>query len=368
MELTGVKTVVYDSTQHYRPMLKIWVTIALSDPSAFHLLLSHAALFRSSGKMFSKPYDDVEENDEAVKHYTLSLRSVSSRLHDAADGVSEGLIGSIVGFACHDVQVCNFERWRVHMQGVKRIVKLRGGMQTLKYSYPLRLIDVNGCLSSDMLPHFPFPSDLVDINHDGPYQMTLDSQPLAELSKYDGLADLTSALTSVAKMAKFIHERGHAPSFWKDEPLFCRVFLPVAHEVLSVPRLYAHEEGEDPQALALREPLRLACLAYLSLAKRRFSIPPDGMVHRKDKIFEFVSMNKVDWTSHHVLGLWVTAISALVCSGIHWPWHAQELHNLMNALSLRSWSEAAALIKDIAWVDEIAPDEGMLLEKQMQSI
>jgi hypothetical protein len=43
------------------------------------------------------------ENTESMALYTMSLRSVNKRLQDPVDGISEGVIGTVLGLVCHDV-------------------------------------------------------------------------------------------------------------------------------------------------------------------------------------------------------------------------------------------------------------------------
>jgi hypothetical protein len=79
-------------------MADIWLTAGMSDVSAFHLTLANAAL------LFGKETGSKEvETTEAMKYYTTSLQSLSNRLHDPVDGISEGVITTVLGFVCHDV-------------------------------------------------------------------------------------------------------------------------------------------------------------------------------------------------------------------------------------------------------------------------
>jgi hypothetical protein len=86
-----------DAGKHYHPLFQIWISVALEDRSAFHMLLSNAAntLVERSG------LGGLEE----TRYYTLSLSSVNERMNDPQQRVSEGLIGAILGLACLDVSL-----------------------------------------------------------------------------------------------------------------------------------------------------------------------------------------------------------------------------------------------------------------------
>jgi hypothetical protein len=60
--------------------------------------MANAALFFGA-----ETGDQDAETAESVKYYTMSLHSVTRRLQDPVDGVSEGVMGTVLGFACHDV-------------------------------------------------------------------------------------------------------------------------------------------------------------------------------------------------------------------------------------------------------------------------
>lgn len=77
----------------------VWISVAMSDKGAFHLGLANAALEIAR----NGDYCDPVENPEAMKYYTKALALVNSRLVDPTLATSEGIIGAIVGFCCHDV-------------------------------------------------------------------------------------------------------------------------------------------------------------------------------------------------------------------------------------------------------------------------
>jgi hypothetical protein len=70
----------------------------MADESAFYLTMANAAV------LFGRETGSREaQTNEAMKYYTKSLQSVSKRLQDPVDSVSEGVLGTVLGFVCHDV-------------------------------------------------------------------------------------------------------------------------------------------------------------------------------------------------------------------------------------------------------------------------
>jgi hypothetical protein len=87
-----------------KPLGPIWFTIGMIDKSAFQLTLGNAAYcFNKETGLYQGELFDRGETAESMSFYTMAMESVKRRLRDPIDGVSEGVIGSVLGFACHDV-------------------------------------------------------------------------------------------------------------------------------------------------------------------------------------------------------------------------------------------------------------------------
>jgi len=81
------------------PMRATWASIAMSDSSAFHITLAHASI------LLAQEHNQLNiETTELMQHYTATLHAVSKRLQDPVDSISDGVIGTILGFACLDVR------------------------------------------------------------------------------------------------------------------------------------------------------------------------------------------------------------------------------------------------------------------------
>jgi len=74
--------------------------MAIADRSAFYLCLANGALFYHQMTQGSGlEYSDSEESAGYFGHCTSQL---AQRLGDEDDGVSEGVITTVIGFLCHD--------------------------------------------------------------------------------------------------------------------------------------------------------------------------------------------------------------------------------------------------------------------------
>jgi len=86
----------------YRPFRIQWFEMAVVDSSAFYLSLANAALFLSRvNQQGGLEYSDCIES---ANYYSECLNQVTKRLASRTEGISQGVITTILGFLCHDVR------------------------------------------------------------------------------------------------------------------------------------------------------------------------------------------------------------------------------------------------------------------------
>jgi hypothetical protein len=151
MNADGAYLVLHFERLHSRPVRLLWVSLAMADRDSFSITLAHAS------NLIAQARDQgYAETRESLKYYTSAVQAVSKRLQISTDSTSDGVIGTILGFACLDVspqltrvffdtnqiQITyrNWQRWNAHMNGVQKIVQLRGGAGLLQTSYELQMI------------------------------------------------------------------------------------------------------------------------------------------------------------------------------------------------------------------------------------
>lgn len=89
-----------------RPLGPIWFAVGMIDKSPFQLMLGNAAYcFHKETGLYRGEVFDRGETEESMGFYTQAMESVRRRLRDPVDGVGEGVIGTVLGFACHDACV-----------------------------------------------------------------------------------------------------------------------------------------------------------------------------------------------------------------------------------------------------------------------
>jgi len=93
--------IVFDDRYHNTPPFRdAWMPVGMASDSAFYQVLSNAALniaaLRANGT--------APETKEAMMHHTKAVSLVARKVSHVNTATSDGVIGSIIGFACYSVK------------------------------------------------------------------------------------------------------------------------------------------------------------------------------------------------------------------------------------------------------------------------
>ncbi|OCL03553.1 hypothetical protein AOQ84DRAFT_442662 [Glonium stellatum] len=137
-----VRTIFRATGANQRALRDAWYPVGLSDMAAFHIVLSNSAAhlhIMRNGLNFTR--EDIED----TAHQALAIRSVNERLTDPK-------YRYIVGA---------FNKWNIHMNGLREIIKLRGGVSNImneELRLTLSWAELCGAYSQDIKPQFSLPS------------------------------------------------------------------------------------------------------------------------------------------------------------------------------------------------------------------
>ncbi|KAL4740887.1 hypothetical protein BDV11DRAFT_213783 [Aspergillus similis] len=131
-----------------------WFPLVMTEPSLFLVIVLLAA----------SNYASVQTEPTDLKLHLLGLRceavqAVNKSLEFHSYFVSDALIGAIAKMASYEAMYGNPENYAVHMQGLRRAVELRGGLDALGLGGLLRRIvvwiDRNGAFLNGSTLYFP---------------------------------------------------------------------------------------------------------------------------------------------------------------------------------------------------------------------
>jgi len=113
-----------------------WFYMALLEPSSYYLCLANAALVMDQ-QVTRRTTLEYTDSVESTKYYSKCLTQLNKQLASSVHTISEGAITTVLGFVCHSSSIGNWNLCEMHMQGLARIIRLRGGFQGLNGFLPL---------------------------------------------------------------------------------------------------------------------------------------------------------------------------------------------------------------------------------------
>lgn len=83
------------------PFRDSWLALSLEDLGSFQEVLSNLA------SHVAKLVDRTVYQEQAAKHHAAAVRSVNTRLSDPVERISDGVVQSVITFACFSVGLHN---------------------------------------------------------------------------------------------------------------------------------------------------------------------------------------------------------------------------------------------------------------------
>jgi hypothetical protein len=124
--------------------------MSLSDPALFYEILSHIS------RDITASFPGYSKEKQAFALHSQALQSVNKRLSDPVESVSDGIIATILGFACFSVSCLlsfrdcyanemqhsdrDWASYDMHIEGLRTIITLKGGVHAIDHNRILRLL------------------------------------------------------------------------------------------------------------------------------------------------------------------------------------------------------------------------------------
>lgn len=161
MEMLFLIDHVYTWSDPYlRPFKDTWFPISLSDSAFFNEILSHV-----SSHVFTlrNGFQNRDDCPQSIALHSLAINSIRTRLLDPVLGISDGVIGTVLAFACFSHRTNDWAEYDMHMGALYQIIEARGGVSYLSPNPVLRhllsSVDLAGtCFLEKPRPLFPLPT------------------------------------------------------------------------------------------------------------------------------------------------------------------------------------------------------------------
>ncbi|KAF2093578.1 hypothetical protein NA57DRAFT_81079 [Rhizodiscina lignyota] len=348
---------------------RFWFPLAYSDSEFFrNMLLGTAMTDAARGK-------NAETNYElSVARYTSGLRCINSRVtsQDLQIATGENTVRAVIGCICYDYLMQDYSRTDVHLDGLERIINLRGGLKTLAHQPQVKLmifwIDVASALVRNRPPRFALPTDLVPpLTPPRPFQEDVASfgqltekwealLPPLSLDILDILRDLKTLCTVMDGEHASVGE-----PLWQNEIFVGLRVNPIAHKLLSI----SPSQGVEPFDLRIREACRLGALLTIICLKMKCSSYPGSLPEYAPQILAAMEEQYMSLPDLVPLRLWLLVLAGITSGGAQREAVATVLIDSMRLCGIFSWSEVMKQVQLMPWMDSLLREAGSLFGREV---
>jgi hypothetical protein len=265
------KAVFDDANGGQRAFRENWYVVGLADPATFYDVLANSAI------QASKLRNDKSAEKESLWFHNKALQSVYTRLSDSRQATGEGIIGAVTGMICHAGICGEWTRWRAHMDGLRKILSLRGGVETLEHNkellWTICWVDVTFAANQDVPSTFPFPAKLPQL----PISLASPPNELEPLPMLRNEVLAQSAIWAIIDtFADFLDRlrrdlTTNGPRTWKRSDYMYTDILPLLNVILSQKE---RQVGYSEIQTITEEMLRVGMLLCLAQIRRDFGMHP----------------------------------------------------------------------------------------------
>ncbi|MCJ1281112.1 hypothetical protein MMC26_000430 [Xylographa opegraphella] len=327
-----------------------WIAPLAFDPAYLHAMIFTSQYFFDA----ILPQNISPFNQRSLPHFLETVKLLRERLAHGNDEarLSYTTAAAVMGLTGHALWTGNSESARHHMEGLSRIVSLRGGVATFKEN-PKLLIEILRCdmgiaLHSGSTPFFfnnfssqepypPYPNLKLLLELRGPV-VTSSQYQSARLfdDMADDLAGIWKIMSEFCSVINFVADSGQCISV--------DTLLETVASVMY--RLFGMTFGADSSDEAIRLGLlAFSCSVFLQWQHLGMSYPLLTSAFRNC----LTTLNSQQMSPHLVL--WLLMIgAALVFDATDDWWLKPVLLVSMNLCEIRSWSEMQHLLKSSMWI------------------
>ena len=310
------------------------------------------------------PRNSSLTNRRSCSHYLETLKLLRERLaHGSSSAkLSYTTLAAVMSLAAHALWTGNLEFARHHVEGLRRIVSLRGGVNTFKVN-PKLLMEIfrcdigialesgsrtsffNSSSSKESYPPFPNLKSLLELQ--GPAM----AHSLYHLGLFvGGMADDLSRIWEImSEFCSLINFVADSKQYISQETLL-ETFSSVMYRLIGM----KFDAGSSNEAIRLGL-LAFSCSVFLQWQRLGLSFPP--LVSAFRDCLGAIDSQQIP--PHLSLWLFMVGATLLFDASNDW-WLKPALLVKMGECEIRSWSEMRHLLKSNLWIDLIHDSPGQL--------
>ncbi|KAF6807014.1 C6 zinc finger domain-containing protein [Colletotrichum sojae] len=322
------------------PFLVSWWPLALGDPALFHVSLQTACL--DEELLAQKGF----QASEILMADSVAL--LRRKVHDTSLALQDGTMNSVITLAAIEFGKGNIKVSEMHVDGVTRLVNMRGGINAVRQTSPLTARMV-GWVSMIVKGHPQFDTQDDDgIGYGIPpipeWQMDMnavheDLFDVGDLDMDDGVRNVFTRLRNVFQRARrisFPTTRLH--------DLTCFV---IHRLLLSAP------DPTDQSSSPIGECVRYAMALYMFIVHGptyySHAVILSTMVARLAA--QLARLDEVPRV-YSSLDVWIHAVGMVAAAGTpRYQWFAERAWAVASAMQLSCWDDVAPHVKSVLWLE-----------------
>ncbi|RJE25469.1 hypothetical protein PHISCL_02225 [Aspergillus sclerotialis] len=123
----------------FNPMKDVWFPLDLSNASSFNCIMAHSAAHLSHLYAGTPPRRGTNSS-EALKYKVEAVRILRLWLNDPEKELSDDSFSAVVRLLTFERYWGTVQDWKIHRDGLQRMIDARGGVGTLHENWRLELV------------------------------------------------------------------------------------------------------------------------------------------------------------------------------------------------------------------------------------
>ncbi|KAE8452290.1 hypothetical protein EG329_000990 [Mollisiaceae sp. DMI_Dod_QoI] len=338
-----------------------WLPVVVQHPASFHQFLANLAVIIHRNQRRGIQGREKEENLIAVAHHSLALRTINTVLEDPVRRVSDAVVASIVAFICYSTFNSDYKDYDTHINGLERIVQLRGGWESFAQNPTLRCmifgVDIAGAASRDHPPRFPLPAPLIDSIRAAAIQdiALVDFYPqrsnlLQALVPHD--TNLYQAITNTLLSLAYIKYKVSRNETWMRISFVVFWVEPIVYTLVGK---HIADPSSSNVAELVQEAIRLGLMILLAKLRRicgQLGVRTQLVLTKLKNIIE-ARGDDMEWGINVKQALlWCLCLGLMESQEMsEGRWFNRMVWKVANEMGLHEWGDILRVIKDVLWVD-----------------
>ncbi|KAH7351269.1 hypothetical protein BKA65DRAFT_255223 [Rhexocercosporidium sp. MPI-PUGE-AT-0058] len=366
------------------PTTTYFVPLVLTDAVLFHATLQLSMLRCEKKAAEWRNVDSASLQGECIR---LLRERVEVENDGFGKGVCDQTISAVVALAAFEHERDNLRMLRMHMDGLKRMVDIRGGLNAIRqtnamvansvfwifvvamYEIPYPAFDRNlpAFAPHEHNLHIPIVPERLDVHsHFSDIDPSLSVATTSrstdmsiDLIAPDLANPVASVLISIQHVSHLVPTNDAYPTAATSSVVLTRMCTLLSHLLSLTPRDLQSSSvapGAVQPSYLLSECTRLALLLHVFTPWR--GLPPDGTLSMKLLLYQLITTLKDFLASsdyeNRVLVLWIFAAGGVAAGCMpERKWFVGHLVEMVEAMGIESWEIWKAHLRNIVWHDNL---------------